>query len=171
MAKIHYMKDKDGNMIYPVTHADAILGLEDVGSNVDLSDYQTKIDDNLVTQSKDLVGAINELFQNANSGKELIADAIGEPVSAEDTFQAMSDKINTVKSNLKQVLTDEGVDVTEEDDMDSLITKVDEEFDRQNEEMSELEDSVNILTNEKNDLEEDAENTRSTLAAFLHQSS
>ena len=34
------------------------------------------------------------------------------------------------ESNLRIVLNDEGVEVTEEDDMDSLITKVDEEFDK-----------------------------------------
>ena len=35
-------------------------------------------------------------------------------------------------NNLKSVLIDEGVEVTEEDNMASLITKVDEEFDRKN---------------------------------------
>ena len=34
------------------------------------------------------------------------------------------------ENNLRIILTDEGVNVTEEDTMDSLITKVDEEFDR-----------------------------------------
>ena len=99
--------------------------------DIDLSGYQEKTDENLATKSKDLVGAINELFQNANNGKELIANAIGEPLSSNDTFSAMSDKINNIKSDLKQVLTDEGVSVNDEDNMDSLIAKVDEEFDRQ----------------------------------------
>ena len=89
----------------------------------------------LSTNSKTVIGAINELFQSANNGKELIANAIGKPLSKEDTFSAMSDKINNIKSDLKQVLTDEGVSVSNEDNMDSLITKVDEEFDRKNTEM------------------------------------
>ena len=83
--------------------------------------------DGLQTESKDLVGAINELFQNANNGKELIASAIGEPVSSEDTFQAMSDKIIGIKEDLKTVLTDEGVEV-EEDNLANLVTKMSEEF-------------------------------------------
>ena len=36
------------------------------------------------------------------------------------------------ENNLRIILTDEGVSVTEEDNMDSLIAKVDEEFDRKN---------------------------------------
>jgi hypothetical protein len=39
------------------------------------------------------------------------------------------------ENNLKIILTDEGVSVSNEDNMDSLIAKVDEEFDRQNEEL------------------------------------
>ena len=94
-------------------------------------DFQEKIDSNLQTNDKTVVGAINELFQSANNGKQLIANAIGEPLNAEDTFSAMSDKINVMKSDLKQMLTEEGVSVTEEDNIASLIGKVDEEFDKQ----------------------------------------
>ena len=36
------------------------------------------------------------------------------------------------ENNLRIILTDEGVSVSDEDNMDSLITKVDEEFDRKN---------------------------------------
>ena len=124
MAKIHYMKDKDGNTIYPVTHADAVLGLEDVGGNVDLSGYQTKTDNNLVTQSKDLVGAINELFQSADSGKQLIANAIGEPVSADDTFSAMSSDINSLLSSFKTNMMNNGVVVESNDKFKQLIDKI-----------------------------------------------
>ena len=124
MAKIHYMKDKDGNTIYPVTHADAVLGLEDVGGNVDLSGYQTKTDNNLATQSKDLVGAINELFQSANNGKELIANAIGEPLSKEDTFSAMSNDINSLLSTFKTNMMNNGVVVESGDKFKALIDKI-----------------------------------------------
>ena len=298
------------------------------------TNVQNKSDNELATNDKTIVGAINELFQSANNGKELIANAIGEPLNAEDTFSAMSTDINsllsTFKTNmmnngitvessdkfkslidkiatmveegegkgiqiaegvcnditlsmtasrqnfslgmnidftpnivivniknfriqyttylcnctvnslfhnsasnlcylfggpnntaptgthmagdvyitssnqlsvknsyydsetptlmeiswyairigeedttlldsLKSILEEEGVTTTEEDDMASLIIKVDEEFDRQNEEMNVLEDSVNTLTNEKNDLEEDAEKTRSTLAGLMQE--
>ena len=67
-------------------------------ANIDLSGKQDKTDESLLTESKDLVGAINELFQSANNGKELIANAIGEPVSKDDTFQAMSNDINILFS-------------------------------------------------------------------------
>ena len=103
----------------------------DVLNNIeplDLTPYQQITSNDLITNNKTIVGAINELFQNANNGKELIANAIGEPLNAEDTFSAMSDKINVMKSDLKQVLIDKGVNVTEEDDMNSLINKVDEKL-------------------------------------------
>ena len=107
---------------------------------------QAVSDESLETKDKTIVGAINELIQNSNSnkteinnltneisnGKQLIANAIGTPLSSNDTFSAMSNKINTMKNDLKQVLTDEGVTVTTGDTMSSLITKVDEEFERKN---------------------------------------
>ena len=128
----------------------------------DLSAFQKRNDVNLSTTDKTIVGAINELFQNANNGKELIASAIGEPLSAEDTFQAMSTKINnekqllassigspisasdtfgtmsteieTVKNNLKQVLLDEGIEVSNVNNISNLVIELDNEFlDRNNE--------------------------------------
>jgi hypothetical protein len=54
--------------------------LENVGS-IDPSVYQEKTDETLITEDKTIVGAINELFQSANNGKELIVSAIGEPLS------------------------------------------------------------------------------------------
>ena len=47
------------------------------------------------------------------------------------------------KNNLGTVLIDEGVIVTEEDNIASLIIKTDEEFDRRNAEMAELENDIN----------------------------
>jgi alpha-tubulin suppressor-like RCC1 family protein len=59
----------------------------------------------LKTSAKgNLVAAINELFQNANNGKQLIATAIGSPLSSSDTFSAMSTKITTMSTNLKNFL-------------------------------------------------------------------
>ena len=106
-----------------------------------MSGKQDKTDNSLATTDKTIVGAINELFQSANNGKQLIANAIGEPLDSNDTFSAMSDKINDMKSDLKQVLTDEGVSVTEEDDMASLIGKVDSEFNDKKQEL------INVLNN------------------------
>ena len=51
------------------------------------------------------------------------------------------------ENNLRIILTDEGVSVSNEDNMDSLITKVDEEFDRQNDEINDMkQDLVDALT-------------------------
>ena len=65
----------------------------------------------LKTTDKTIVGAINELFQNANNGKQLIASAIGSPLSSSDTFSAMSTKINTMNTNLKNFLVQCGAKI------------------------------------------------------------
>ena len=128
-------------------------------SNIDLSGYATKEEMNgkvaqgeYNTKIAELEGKVNEAFTSANNGKQLIANAIGEPLSSEDTFSAMSDKINDMKSDLKQVLTDEGVNVTEEDNMASLITKVDIEFNDKNTEMSSLNTTITLLNSQINSL-------------------
>ena len=63
----------------------------------------------LNTSSKTVIGAINELFQSANNGKELIANAIGEPLDASDTFSAMSTGINSLLSTFKTNMMIAGV--------------------------------------------------------------
>ena len=75
----------------------------------------------LATEDKTIVGAINEIYQN------------------------ISNEINGYYNNLKLVLIDEGVDVSEEDDMNSLIVKTDEEFDRQNEELNKIDDLLDTF--------------------------
>jgi hypothetical protein len=80
---------------------------------------------NLQTNEKSsLVGAINELFQNANSGKQLIADAIGEPLSKDDTFSAMSNDINSLLFTFKTNMMNNGVTVNSSDRFKSLIDKI-----------------------------------------------
>ena len=115
----------------------------------DLSVLQKKSDSNLATTDKTIVGAINELFQSANSGKELIASTIGSPLDANDTFSAMSTKIETIKNNLKQVLQDEGVTVSNEDNMTSLVTKVDNEFKNKDNEFKNKNNELITLLNSK----------------------
>ena len=78
----------------------------------------------LNTNSKTVIGAINELFQSANNGKELIASAIGEPVSSDDTFQAMSTDINSLLSTFKTNMMNNGIAVESEDKFKSLIDKI-----------------------------------------------
>ena len=79
----------------------------------------------LSTEEKgSLVGAINELFQSANNGKELIASAIGEPLSSEDTFSAMSNDINGLLSTFKTNMMNSGVTVESGDKFKQLIDKI-----------------------------------------------
>ena len=93
-------------------------------ANIDLSGKQDKTDESLLTESKDLVGAINELFQSANNGKELIASAIGEPLSSNDTFSAMSTGIDGLLSQFKTNMMNNGVTVESSDKFKQLIDKL-----------------------------------------------
>ena len=93
-------------------------------ANIDLSGKQDKTDESLLTESKDLVGAINELFLSANNGKELIASAIGEPLSSEDTFSAMSNDIHSLLSTFKTNMMNNGITVESSDKFKSLIDKI-----------------------------------------------
>ena len=104
-------------------HESLINELEELG-NIDLSGKQDKTDESLLTESKDLVGAINELFQSANNGKQLIANAIGEPLSSEDTFSAMSNDINGLLATFKTNMMNNGVTVESSDKFKSLIDKI-----------------------------------------------
>ena len=104
-------------------HESLINELEELG-NIDLSGKQDKTDESLLTESKDVIGAINELFQNANNGKELIANAIGEPLSSEDTFGAMSNDINGLLSTFKTNMMNNGITVNSGDKFKALIDKI-----------------------------------------------
>ena len=74
--------------------------LQEAIENVDVSDKQDKTDNTLLTNDKSLVGAINELFQSANNGKQLIASAIGnEFINGDSTFKAMSEAILALRRN------------------------------------------------------------------------
>ena len=80
--------------------------------------------DTLSTNSQTLSGAINELFQSANNGKELIASSIGEPLSSNQTFQAMSNDINSLLSTFKTNMMNNGVTVNSGDRFKALIDKI-----------------------------------------------
>ena len=87
---------------------------------------QNATDDLLETNNKTVVGAINELFQNVDNkpSKQLIANAIGEPLSAEDTFAEMSNDINNLLSNFKTNMMISGVTVESGDKFKQLIDKI-----------------------------------------------
>lgn len=80
---------------------------------------------NLQTDNKtNLVAAINEVFQNANNGKDIIANAIGSPLVNSDTFSSMGTKIDTLTQTFQNTLTYKGVEVLPGDKMSTLIDKV-----------------------------------------------
>ena len=105
-----------------------------------LTEINTKIDNIELIASKvtmedgDTVeNAINtldqqvaDLFQSANNGKQLIATAIGEPLSSEDTFQAMSDDIDSLLSDLRSAIGNKGVSVSDEklQDLIQLVNQI-----------------------------------------------
>ena len=87
----------------------------------------------LVTNDKTLTGAINELFQSANNGKQLIADAIGnESVTVDSTFSAMSEaiielkregenEVENTRSTLASLMQEGGYNITGDEDINSLL--------------------------------------------------
>ena len=100
---------------------EAVLGLEGDGTPVDLSAYQTKTDNTLSTTNKTIVGAINELFQNANNGKEIIADAIGGELQSSDTFSAMGTKIDNMGDILGSFIVDNGGSIVGNENLSQLL--------------------------------------------------
>ena len=80
---------------------------------------QAVSDENLMTESKTIVNAINEIY-----GKQLIANAIGEPLNDTDTFTKMSNDINELLSTFKTNMTNSGVTVESEDKFKALIDKI-----------------------------------------------
>ena len=96
----------------------------------DLSQLET-------TAKGNAVEAINELLANGGNkeelealiaeiaeGKELIANAVGEPLTAEDSFDEMSNDINSLLSQFKTNMMNNGVTVESGDKFKQLIDKI-----------------------------------------------
>ena len=110
----------------------------DINSIENIDVKQDKVDNNLQTEDKTIVGAINELFQSANNGKELIADAIGnESITVDSTFSAMGEAIiglrresineTDAREVLYNMMIEDGYnEVTNEMIVDELITLLDD---------------------------------------------
>ena len=73
----------------------------------------------LNTENKTIVGAINEIY-----GKEIIANAIGEPLDRNDTFTEMSNDINNLLNTFKINMMNSGVAVESGDKFKALIDKI-----------------------------------------------
>ena len=87
--------------------------------------------DSLETDAKgNMVQAINELVEKLDNsaeienGKELIANAVGEPLTAEESFDEMSNDINSLLSTFKTNMMNNGVTVESSDRFKSLIDKI-----------------------------------------------
>ena len=86
----------------------------------------------LETYAKDtLVGAINEIYREASAfpsedtaGKALIADAVGEPLEANDTLSEMATDINNLLNTFKTNMINKGATVDVNDKFKSLIDKI-----------------------------------------------
>ena len=96
----------------------------------DLSQLET-------TAKGNAVEAINELLANGGNkeelealiaeiteGKELIANAVGEPLTAEESFDEMSNDINGLLSTFKTNMMNNGITVESGDKFKSLIDKI-----------------------------------------------
>ena len=96
----------------------------------DLSQLET-------TAKGNAVEAINELLANGGNkeelealiaeiaeGKELIANAVGEPLTAEESFDEMSNDINSLLSTFKTNMMNSGVVVEGGDKFKQLIDKI-----------------------------------------------
>ena len=87
--------------------------------------------DSLETDAKsNMVQAINELVEKLDNsaeiveGKELIANAVGEPLTAEESFEEMSSDINGLLSTFKTNMMNNGITVEANDKFKSLIDKI-----------------------------------------------
>ena len=89
------------------------------------------------TAKGNAVEAINELLANGGNkeelealiaeiaeGKELIANAVGEPLTAEESFDEMSNDINGLLSTFKTNMMNNGVTVESNDRFKTLIDKI-----------------------------------------------
>ncbi|AUN19039.1 hypothetical protein B2H91_10520 [Clostridium botulinum] len=111
-------EDTAGNLLNLITkNTESIKEI-----NTQLDDITT--DTKRLTNAKDITGAINELFTNANNGKKLISDVVGNPLLATDTFQQQNDKIQSLKNALVSNLNVKGQVISNAESLKSLIDKV-----------------------------------------------
>ncbi|WP_242839903.1 methyl-accepting chemotaxis protein [Clostridium botulinum] len=115
------------NSLDPNEDIAAKLQMQISENKLQLADITTKQGDliNLKTTNKtNLVNAVNELFQNANNGKSSIANIVGNPLLATDTFQQQRDKIQTLKNTFASNLNGKGQSSNSTESLKSLIDKV-----------------------------------------------
>ncbi|WP_223919269.1 hypothetical protein ACFLKA_09440 [Clostridium caseinilyticum] len=104
---------------------------EDIAAQLQMQISENKLqlaeittDNKRLTNAKDITGAINELFTNANNGKSLISSVVGNPLLAIDTFQQQYDKIQTLKNTFATNLTVKEQNASSSESLKSLIDKI-----------------------------------------------
>ena len=123
-------KDNIVNSVNEVKDMAALVAAAIFGSDMS--------DDTLMTDSDTVIGAINELFQDVDNGKNLIATSIGNPlITGNSTFSAMSEAILELKKEseneidtkdvLYNMMIEDGYDsANSEMTVDELISLLDE---------------------------------------------
>lgn len=71
-----------------------------------------------------LDGALEELFTSANNGKTSVANAIGSPSTATETFIQLANDISTHKNTMATNLTNKGQSSTGTESLSSLASKI-----------------------------------------------
>ena len=102
-------------------------------NNINMSGKQDKVDNSLVTNDKSIIGAINELFQDVDSGKSIIADAIDDiNISKDSTFAAMGEAIEGIhadreedRQKLIEILQGSNMELSGNESMDTLLDLID----------------------------------------------
>ncbi|APU60249.1 phage tail protein [Clostridium botulinum] len=94
------------------------------GATVETQLADITTDNKRLTKDKTITGAINELFTNANNGKNLISSVVGSPLLATDTFQQQHDKIQTLKNTFATNLTAKEQPSAGNETLLNLINKV-----------------------------------------------
>ncbi|MBN3411183.1 hypothetical protein [Clostridium botulinum] len=110
------------NSLDPNEDIAAQLQMQISENKLQLDDITT--DNKRLTKDKTITGAINELFTNANNGKNLISSVVGSPLLATDTFQQQHDKIQTLKNTFATNLTAKEQPSTGNETLLNLINKV-----------------------------------------------
>ncbi|SFA69996.1 hypothetical protein [Clostridium frigidicarnis] len=103
--------------------ADSKKKADDINS-VKSSLDDLKTDDTRLTKAKDITGSINELFTNANNGKQNWVDVIGSPLVSTDTFSTLKSKTQSLKNNLASNLTAKEQPSNGSESLQSLVNKV-----------------------------------------------
>ncbi|SHE62508.1 phage tail protein [Clostridium fallax] len=94
--------------------------------NIELTAEKVSIKDSSNNfSSKNVEGALDELFTFADNGKKLWVDVIGNPLSKSDSFSTLKNKTNNIKSNFVTKLASKGIYKNYNDNLQSLVDSID----------------------------------------------